>query len=182
MALLPKRGNYTQLRSYRKAEIVYDLTYRFCERFLRKSDRTVDQMVQGARSGKQNIAEGCKASRTSTATELKLINVARSSLEELLIDYKDFLRTRRHAIWAKDSKEALYVRKLGRLPDESYATYQPFADTRPAETVANIALCLIHQANYLLDRQIARLERDFLENGGIRERMTKARLNHRRKR
>jgi len=182
MALLPKTGNYSQLLSYRKAEIVYDLTYRFCERFLRKGDRTVDQMLQAARSGKQNIAEGCKAAKTSTATELMLINVARASLEELLIDYQDYLRTRNRALWPKDSKEALYVRKLGRLPDESYATYQSFADTRPAETVANIATCLIHQANYLLDRQIARLERDFLENGGIRERMTRARLDHRRKR
>ena len=179
MAFLPKTGNYTQLLSYRKAEIIYDLTFRFCERFLRKGDRTVDQMVQAARSGKQNIAEGSKASKTSTKTEIKLTNVARAILEELLIDYQDYLRTRSRALWDKDSKEALYVRELGKQPDESYETYREFIDTRPAETVANIAVCLIHQANYLLDRQLQRLEQDFLENGGIRERMTRERLKNR---
>ena len=179
MAVLPKTGNYTQLLSYRKAEIVYDVTFRFCERFLGKRDRTVDQMIQAARSGKQNIAEGSKASKTSTETEIKLTNVARASLEELLIDYQDYLRTRGHILWEKDSKEALYIRKLGKQSKESYETYREFADTRPAETVANIAICLVHQANYLLDRQLQRLEQDFLENGGIRERMTRERLRRR---
>ena len=179
MAVLLKTGNYSQLLSYRKAEIIYDLTFRFCERFLSKRDRTVDQMIQAARSGKQNIAEGSKASKTSTETEIKLTNVARASLEELLIDYRDYLRTRSHILWEKDSKEALYIRKLGKQPKESYETYREFADTRPAETVANIAICLVHQANYLLDRQLQRLEQDFLENGGIRERMTRERLRRR---
>lgn len=176
---LPKTGNYSQLLSFKKAEIVYDLTYRFCERFLRRGDRTIDQMIQAARSGKQNIAEGSKASRTSTEMELKLTNVARASLEELLIDYQDFLRTRNHAIWEKDSEEALYVRELGRKTNESYEYYRVFADTRGAETVANIALCLVHQANYLLDKQIAKLEKDFVQKGGLREQMTKARINYR---
>lgn len=172
---LPPSGNYEALKSYRKAEIVYDLTYRFCKRFLARSDRTIDQMVQAARSGKQNIVEGSRASRTSKETELKLTNVARASLDELLIDYGDYLRTRRLPLWDKDSKEARFVRKLGANPNGSYEHYREFAETRPAEVVANIAICLIHQANFLLDRQIQRLERDFLQEGGIRERMARAR-------
>jgi len=176
---LPPGGNYRELLSYRKSEIIYDFTFRFCEAFLRKGDRTVDQMVQAARSGKQNIAEGSKASATSTETEIKLTNVARASLEELLIDYQDFLRVRDLPQWDKNSKEALYVRKLGKQPDETFETYRSFLETRPADILANIAICLIHQANYLLDQQIRRLEKDFVEKGGIRERMTRARLNHR---
>jgi four helix bundle suffix protein len=176
---LPQGGNYRELLSYRKAEIIYDFNHRFCEKFLKRGDRTIDQMVQAARSGKQNIAEASKASVTSTEMEVKLTNVARASLEELLLDYEDYLRVRDHTPWAKDSKEALYVRRLGRTPDESFATYRPFFEDRPPEVLANIALCLIHQANYLLDRQIRRLERDFVEKGGLRERMTRARLTHR---
>lgn len=176
---LPQSGNYQDLLSYRKSEIIYDLTFRFCEKHLKRGDRTIDQMVQSARSGKQNIAEGCKASITSAETELKLINVARASLEELLLDYQDYLRVRDHALWDKNSKEALYVRELGRTPDESYETYRQFMDTRPPEVLANIAICLIHQANYLLDQQRRRLEKDFVKKGGIREQMTKARLDYR---
>jgi four helix bundle suffix protein len=176
---LLKGGNYQELLSYRKSEIIYDFTFRFCEKFLQRGDRTIDQMVQAARSGKQNIAEGSKASPTSTEMELKLTNVARASLEELLIDYQDYLRVRDLSIWPKDSTEALYVRKLGRLKDETYETYRTYMETRPPEVLANIALCLIHQANYLLDQQIRRLEKDFIEKGGLRERMTRARLDHR---
>ncbi len=178
-SFLPKTGNYQALLSYQKSEIVYDLTFRFCERFLTKFDRTVDQMVQAARSGKQNIAEGSKAAKTSSEFELKLTNVARASLEELLLDYQDYLRTRNHTIWDKNSKEALYVRGLSNRSDEPYTTYKEFADTRDGEIVANIALCLTHQANYLLDKQIARLEQDFLEKGGLKELMYKARVNYR---
>jgi four helix bundle suffix protein len=178
---LPKTGSYRELRSYRKAEVIYDFTFRFCERFLVKGNRTIDQMVQAARSGKQNIAEGAKASVTSTETEIKLTNVARASLEELLVDYEDFLRVRDWPRWSKNSREALYVRKLGQLADESFETYREFFDTRPAGILANIAICLIHQANYLLDRLIRRLEQDFVQQGGIRERMTRARLQHRTK-
>ena len=178
---LPQGGNYQDLLSYQKSEIIYDFTFRFCERFLKKGDRTIDQMVQSARSGKQNIAEGCKAYITSAEMELKLINVARASLEELLLDYQDYLRVRDHALWEKDSKESLYVRKLGRKQDESYETYRPFMDTRPPEVLANIAICLIHQANYLLDQQRRQLEKDFVKKGGIREQMTKARLDYRKK-
>ena len=180
-SFLPKTGNYQELLSYQKAEIVYDLTFRFGERFLNYKDRTIDQMVQAARSGKQNIAEGSKAAKTSSEMELKLTNVARASLEELLLDFQDYLRTRNHPIWDKNSKEALYVRKLGNQSNESYETYREFADTRDGGVVANIALCLTHQANYLLDKQIARLEKDFLEKGGLKELMYKARVNYRKK-
>ena len=180
-SFLPKTGNYQELLSYQKAEIVYDLTFRFCERFLNYKDRTIDQMVQAARSGKQNIAEGSKAAKTSSEMELKLTNVARASLEELLLDFQDYLRTRNHPIWDKNSKEALYVRKLGNQSNESYETYREFADTRDGGVVANIGLCLTHQANYLLDKQIARLEKDFLEKGGLKELMYKARVNYRKK-
>jgi four helix bundle suffix protein len=176
---LPPHGNYEKLLSYRKAEIVFDLTFQFCERFLKRGDRTIDQMIQAARSGKQNIVEGSKASVTSKESEIKLTNVARASLEELLNDYRDFLRTRRLKIWEKDSKEARFVRDLGTTPQVSYETFRTFVETRPAEVVANIALCLIHQANYLLDRQMRRLEQDFVREGGLRERMTRARLQHR---
>jgi four helix bundle suffix protein len=180
---LPAHGDYSKLLSYRKSEIVYDLTFRFCERFLKKGDRTIDQMIQAARSGKQNIVEGSKASVTSKEMEIKLTNVARASLEELLNDYRDYLRVRDLKIWAKDSQEALYVRQLGHKSHkshESYESYRTFVETRPAEVVANIALCLIHQTNFLLDRQLCRLEKDFVQEGGLRERMTRARLEHRR--
>jgi four helix bundle protein len=137
---LPHHGEYESLLSYRKAEIVYDLTFRFCHKFLARGDRTIDQMIQAARSGKQNIAEGAKAGVTSRETEVKLTNVARASLEELLIDYKDFLRVRDLPIWEKDSREAKYVRKLGSRTvssGESFETYRAFIDSRPPDVVAN---------------------------------------------
>ena len=178
-SFLPPHGNYRKLLSYRKAEVIYDITYDFCSRFLRRGDRTIDQMVQAARSGKQNIAEGSVAARTSKETELKLTNVARASLQELLIDYEDYLRVRNLTRWNKNSAQVSYVRKLGRTRNESYDLYRGFCETRSAEVIANIAICLINQANYLLDRQIRRLERDFVKDGGIRERMKKARSNYR---
>src|ERR1041384_5998142 len=110
---IPPHGHYQELLSYQKAEVVYDITFRFCQRFLSRGDRTVDQMVQAARSGKQNILEGCKASGTSKETEIKLINVARARLEELLEDYRDFVRVRKQKLWDKNSREALFVRRLG---------------------------------------------------------------------
>jgi len=178
-SFIPPHGNYEELLSYQKSVVIYDLTFHFCERFLDKFDRTVGQMVQAARSGKQNIIEGSKASATSKETEIKLTNVARASLEELLEDYRDFLRVRDFSIWDKDSKEALFVRRLGNKSHVTYESYRPIIDTRPPEVIANIAICLIHQANYLLDQQIRRLEQDFLKDGGLRERMTKARLQAR---
>ncbi|HYM59281.1 MAG TPA: four helix bundle suffix domain-containing protein [Thermoanaerobaculia bacterium] len=178
---IPPHGQYRRLLSYQKAEVVYDITVRFCARFLERRNRTVDQMVQAARSGKQNIAEGSQASGTSTETEIKLTNVARASLEELLVDYEDYLRVRELRLWAKDSPEARYIRNIGRTGGLSFETYRNFCETRSAEVIANIALCLIHQTNYLLDQQIRRLESDFVRNGGIRERMTQARLAHRKR-
>ena len=177
--LLPPRGDYQTLLSFQKAEVIYDITFRFAHKYLSRGDRTVDQMIQSARSGKQNILEGSKAALTSKETEIKLTNVARASLEELLADYRDYLRTRDHTIWDKDCKEAQYVRKLGRKTPQTYEDYREFVETRPPEVIANIAICLIHQTNYLLDQQLRRLEDDFVKEGGLRERMTRARLQYR---
>jgi four helix bundle suffix protein len=177
-SFLPAHGNYRDLIAYQKAIVIYDLTVGFCHRFLKTGDRTIDQMVQAARSGKQNILEGSKASVTSSETELKLTNVARSSLEELLADYQDFLRANRCVLWDKTSREAIYVRKLGKNPNLAYSDIREICETRPPEIVANFAICLIHQTNYLLDRLLRRLQRDFLQNGGIREQMGKARQKY----
>src|SRR5436190_17379608 len=178
-SFLPPRGNYAELLSFQKAEIVYDLTFRFCHKFLSKGDRTIDQMVQAARSGKKNILEGSKAALTSTETEIKLTNVARASLEELLDDYSDYLRARDLPVWDKNSKEAQYIRRLGRKTPQTFGYYREFVETRPPEVIANIARCLIYQTNYLLDQQLRRLEKDFIERGGLRERMTSVRLQQR---
>lgn len=174
--IIPPRGDYQTLFSFQKAEVIYDLTFRFAHKYLARGDRTVDQMIQSARSGKQNILEGSKAALTSKETEIKLTSVGRASLEELLADYRDYLRVRDHAIWDKDSKEARFVRQLGRKTPHTFELYREFVETRPPEVIANIAICLIHQANYLIDQQLRRLEKDFLEQGGLRERMFKARL------
>jgi four helix bundle suffix protein len=178
---IPPHGGYEDLLSFQKARVVYDATVCFCERFLERRDRTVDQMVQASRSGKQNILEGSQASGTSKETEIKLMNVARASLEELLEDYRDFLRVRKLTLWAKDSKEARFVRRLGSKKNRSYESYRTYVETRPPEVVANILICLIHQTNYLLDQQIRQLEQAFLKEGGLRERMTRARLSARSK-
>lgn len=177
---IPPHGNYRELLSYQKAEVIYDITFRFAHKYFARGDRTIDQMIQAARSGKQNILEGSEASGTSKEMEIKLVGVARASLEEVLKDYEDYLRVRDLKLWPKDSKEALYVRRLAKQPNLTYETFRDFVETRPPETVANIALCLIHQANYLLDQQLRRLEQDFLKAGGLRERMTQARLAVRR--
>jgi four helix bundle suffix protein len=177
--ILP-HGNYRELLSYKKAKVVYDVTFAFCGRFLTRGDRTIDQMVQAARSGKQNILEGSKASGTSKETEIKLTNTARASLEELLDDYHDFLRARKLHLWEKQSREARFVRRRAANAEPTYDDFREFCETRPAEIVANIAICLIHQTNYLLDQQIRRLERDFINEGGVRERMSRVRLQQRR--
>lgn len=176
---IPSHGGYEALLSFRKARIVYDATVKFCARFVDRRSRTTDQMVQAARSGKQNILEGSQAAGTSKETEIKLTNVARASLEELLEDYRDYLRVGGHPLWDKDSREALYVRRLGMKKDVTYETYRTYVETRPAAVVANIVICLIHQTNYLLDQQLRRLEQEFLKGGGLRERMTRARLDAR---
>ena len=133
-------------------------------------------MIQAARSGKQNIVETSKVSGTSKEAEIKLINVARASLEELMEDYRDFLRVRKAQLWTKDSREALFVRKLGATKDVFYRTDETYIETRPPEVIANILVCLIHQTNYLLDQLIRKLEKAFVEEGGLRERMTRVRL------
>ena len=183
---LNRRGNYKNLLTYQNALIIYDFTYCFCERFLKKFDRTVDQMIQAARSGKHNIVEGAQAGKTSTEAEIRLSNIARASLEELLEDYLDFIRVRKHSVWDKDSKEASYVRKLSSgkvafrnasgVHQEISSVFIDFAHTRSEETCANIMVCIINQCNYLLDRHIKHLEESFVQEGGIKERTYKARI------
>lgn len=177
--LIPNTGNnYKNLISYKKADVIYQLTFDFCSRYLQKGDRTIDQMVQAARSGKQNIVEGCAASTTSTKTEIKLINVAKASLKELLEDYEDYLKTRHHKQWEKGSKEYETMRQLGR--DHSDARFfMKIAATRPPQTIANMAIILLNQADYLLFKQLQRLEKDFLEKGGFSERMSEMRRQRR---
>lgn len=180
---IPGHGNYEELLSYRKAVIVYDATVAFCERFFDKWDRTKSQMVQAARSGKQNIIEGTMASGTSKETEIKLIGVARASLEELLEDYRDFLRSRKLEVWGKEDRRVLAVRRMGRDPKHgTYASYRTHVENAPPEVAANTVICLIHQANYLLDRQLRELEQRFVKEGGMRERMTRARIEERERR
>lgn len=181
-------GGYRALRSFQVTTIIYDATVSFCARFIDKRSRTVDQMVQAARSGRQNIAEGSRASATSSQTELRLVNVARAGLDELLLDYEDFLRQRGLRQWGKDDRQAQAVRAVGKLhrTDQSNLSDQSDAaayaawlnDTDPA-VVANAVICLIHQANYLLDQQIRALERDFIQAGGYSEQLAAARLAER---
>ena len=171
--------------------LIYDATVSFCERFVDKRSRTTDQMVQAARSGRQNIAEGSRASATSSQTELRLVNVARASLDELLLDYEDFLRQRALRAWKKNDREALAVRAVGRQLDRTDQTdrseqreaeaYGLWLRHRDPTVVANTIICLIHQANFLLDQQIAGLERDFIAEGGYSERLAVARIAERQK-
>lgn len=176
--LIPHRGNYKKLLSYQKTNIIFQITCYFCNNYLTKGDRTVDQMIQAARSGKQNIIEGCAASSTSAKTEIKLINVAKASLRELLEDFEDYLRTHSHRIWEKGSVEYEAMRKLGR-EQNSPEFYMQLISTRPPETIANIAVILLNQADYLLFRQLQRLGNDFLNEGGFTEKMYNLRKEQR---
>ena len=176
-------GGYRKLRSFQATTIIYDATVSFCARFVDKRSRTVDQMVQAARSGRQNLAEGSRTSATSSQTELRLVNVARASLDELLLDYEDYLRQHKLAQWKMDDPQARAVRDVGKSqgqpPDAGgYAAW--LAQPDPA-VIANAVICLIHQANYLLDRQIAGLERQFINEGGYSERLAAARIEERQK-
>jgi four helix bundle suffix protein len=180
--IIARHGGYGGLKAHKAAEIVYDATVAFCDRFIEKHSRTHDQMVQAARSGKQNIVEGSAAAGTSSKTELRLTGVARASLEELLADYRDFLRQRGLPQWTKDDPRAQEVRKLAYLENRSYETYRTYFEQQAPETAANTAICLVCQATYLLDRLLKQLERDFIEQGGITERMTQARLRFRQER
>jgi four helix bundle suffix protein len=181
LGLIPPHGGYRELKSYQNAEIVYDATVRFCDRFVDRRSRTHDQMVQAARSGKQNIAEGSMASGTSKKTELKLVNVARASLEELLLDYEDFLRQRKLGVWGKDHPTAQAVRKLVYSKNRSYTTYRPYIEEAPPEVAANTLLCLINQTNYLLDQQLRQLEQQFVQEGGFTERLYRTRIEARKR-
>ncbi len=191
MAKIRPSGGYRDLRSFQATTIIYDATYWFCERYLEPRSRMSDQMVQAARSGRQNIAEGSRAAATSSQTELRLMNVARASLEELLLDYEDFLRHRRLKRWKPDSPEAMAVRNIGRNrpdpndpsdptdPTDQYALYAEWLDHENPAIRANALICLINQANTLLDRQIEALEKQFIEDGGYSEQLATARLAER---
>jgi four helix bundle suffix protein len=181
-------GGYRKLRSFQTTTVIYDATVSFCDRFMDKRSRTVDQMVQAARSGRQNIAEGSRATATSSQTELRLINVARASLDELLLDYEDFLRQRGLRQWGKDDPQALEVRAVGKRIDSTDRSdqadgeaYSRWLGSKDPAVVANAIICLIHQANYLLDQQIGGLEQQFVEGGGYSEQLAAARLEKRKK-
>jgi four helix bundle suffix protein len=178
---IPKHGGYRNLLCYQKTEIIYDGTVYFTNRFFRKFDRTVDQMVQAARSGKQNIAEASMVSATSKETEIKRMNVAKASLEELTLDYEDFLRTRKLPIWEKEHRLVVHFRQLNRTPNATYQTYIKAIEHENPEICANSMICLIKIATYLLAKLVKQLEIDFLEHGGLRERMTKTRIESRNK-
>lgn len=176
---IPPHGGYHELLSFQKARIVYDGTVKFCDRFINQRSRTHDQMIQAARSGKQNIIEGSQASGTSKETEIKLTNVARASLEELLEDYRDFLRTRCIEEWSRDHAFTSRLRELNRQSNPTYETFRNGIEHADPAIAANVMIGLIKLTNYLLDQQLRRLEKDFLKEGGLRERMTRARLEAR---
>jgi len=178
---IPPHGCYRNLLSYQKAEIVYDATIHFCDRFIDKRSRTHDQMVQAARSGKQNIIEGSMAAATSKETEIKLTSVARASLEELLADYRDFLRTRGLEEWPAEHTYTLRLRKLNQIPGATYETFRKGIENPDPAIAANVIIGLIRVTTYLLSRQLRSLEEAFVEEGGLRERMTRARLQERQK-
>lgn len=174
-------GGYRKLMSYQMAEIVYDATIVFCRRFINPRSRTYDQMVQAARSGKQNIAEGSQVSGTSRSSEIKLIGVARASLEELLADLQDYLRQHGLVLWKKDDARAQKVRSIGKEKGRTYKSYKTYFEGENDEIAANTLICLVHQTNYLLDQQLRSLEKQFIQQGGFNERLYQARIKYRNK-
>ncbi len=196
--LIPKHGGYRKLKSFQIAQLCYDATVRFCERYIDKRSRTHDQMVQAARSGVQNIAEGSKASGTSKKSELKLTNVAKASLEELRLDYEDYLRQRSLPLWPEDDprRKALVARRcttveaVARWIEETHehggaSSIQSIKSTRSIqstypEIAANAVLVLIGVACALLDRQIQTQAADFSAQGGFTERLHRIRTERRR--
>lgn len=178
---IPKHGGYRNLITYQKSEIIYDGTIHFTGRAFKKYDRTIDQMVQAARSGKQNIVEASMASGTSKEMEIKLTNVARASLEELKIDYEDFLRTNKLQIWPKEHPYVIRLRELNKIPNPTYDTFKKGIEHESLEISANVLIGLIKVVSYLLNNQIKALEVAFIKEGGLRERMTKARIEQRNK-
>jgi four helix bundle suffix protein len=180
--ILPPHGGYETLLTYQKSRIVFDGTVWFTRRWLAAfGDRTVDQMVQAARSGKQNIVEGSAASGTSKEMELKLTNVALASLRELEEDYRDFLRTRQLPLWGPAHPRRRWLSALNRTPGADYATFREFIEGDDAETSANVLLGLVAVTCYLLQRQVRAQELAFLEEGGLRERMTQVRKEWRKR-
>jgi four helix bundle suffix protein len=178
---IPPHGGYKKLITYQKSEIIYDGTVYFTKRFFQKYDRTIDQMVQAARSGKQNIVEASMASGTSKEMEIKLTNVARASLEELKIDYQDFLRTNKLPLWDKQHELVARLRVLNKIANANYETFRLGIENESPEICANVMVGLISVVSYLLSKQIQALEIAFMNEGGLKERMTKARLNVRNK-
>lgn len=175
-AILKRKGDYNNLIAYKKSVIIYDITFFFTQHFLQKGDRTIDQMLQAARSGKQNIAEGNRAAATSTETEIKLTNVAKASLEELLIDYQDYLRTRDKLLW--DASNPRYEKMRAYAASELiFDQYHSLLHKYNDEALANLCITLIHQTSFLLYRLLEKQEKNFLKEGGIKERMYQARLN-----
>ena len=178
-SVLRKPTDYKKLRFYHRSDVLYQLTQSFCKRYFRKwGDRTVDQMVQAARSGKQNIVEGSVDGRTSMEMEIKLLNAARGSNRELCEDYQDYLKHSDMAIWQPGHP------RYGAMLDFCrqhylYTDYKELFPKMDAEEMANMALCLSHQVDKALEAYIARKDREFTTEGGIRERMTAARLNQR---
>lgn len=171
-------NNYRTLKAFQKAECVYDVTYYFANKFLSKGDRTIDQMVQAARSGKQNLAEGNIDGVTSKEMEIKLTNVNRASLHELLLDYEDYLRVRGLEQWPYDAPRCVQTRAFCKRHLDS-AVYREKIKDRSDETIANIAITLIHQCDVLIRGLIEWQKRNFLENGGIKEEMYRARKAYR---
>ena len=178
---IPLHGGYKNLITYQKSEVIYDGTIYVTKRFFHKYDRTIDQMVQAARSGKQNIVEGSMASGTSKEMEIKLTNVARASLEELKIDYQDFLRTNKLPIWDKEHKLVVRLRELNKIPNANYETFKKAIENDSPEICANVMIGLIKVVSYLLSKQIKTLEIAFVNEGGLKERMTKVRIEQRKK-
>lgn len=175
---LPLRGRFRDLIAFQKSECIYDITVLFTRRYLMRGDRTIDQMIQAARSGKQNIAEGCSASTTSRETEIKLLNVAKASLQELLLDFEDYLRINDLNQWTTDNPRLTKLRTLCMANNES-AFYRNIFDRCTNEMVANMAITLIHQTDVFLRKLIERAKIEFLRNGGIREQMTRGRIAYR---
>ena len=176
--LVQSNRNYTSLLCYQKALVIYDLTYHFCSRFIDKRDRTYDQMLQAARSGKQNIVEGTVDKSTSYEMMIKLLNVSRGSHMELLEDFKDYLRVRGLRVWGAASDEVAAMRRLGVEHTDS-EFFVRLAVTRNDETIANMIIVLLHQADLLTMRYIRHIESEFRKEGGIKERMYAVRVNAR---
>lgn len=174
-SIVGPHGGYRELKVYTMAEVVHDATVVFCDLYIDWKSRTRDQMVQAARSGKQNLVEGSQASGTSKKIELKLVGIARASLEELLTDYTDFLRQSNLRLWPKDHEKAVFIRKLCYKENLSYSTYQPYIESKGPENAANTMVCLVHQTNYLYDQLLRQLDKAFLEDGGTTERMFRLR-------